>query len=117
MIHSLVSWAVNRPIAVFVLTLALGIFGLRAWQQLETALLPDLEYPEYFIVTHFPGGSPEEMEQLVSKPLEEVLASLPGIQDIISSSREGVSLIEVQFDWGIDFRFTLLRIREKIDAI
>ena len=117
MIHSLVSWAVNRPIAVFVLTLALGIFGLRAWQQLETALLPDLEYPEYFIVTRFPGGSPEEMEQLVSKPLEEVLASLPGIQDIISSSREGVSLIEVQFDWGIDFRFTLLRIREKIDAI
>ncbi|MCF7804674.1 MAG: efflux RND transporter permease subunit [Candidatus Marinimicrobia bacterium] len=99
------------------LTLALCLFGVRAFQQLETALLPDIEYPEYFIVTRFPGGSPEEIEQHVTKPLEEVLASLSGIQDIVSSSREDVSLVEAQFTWESDFQFTLLRIREKIDAV
>jgi|GEM_PF-723122 len=114
---TLIQIAVRRPVAVFMLTLALVIFGWRSLQRLETALLPDIEYPEYSIVTRFPGGSPEEIEQYITRPIEEVLSSLPGIQDIVSSSREGVSYVEAQFHWNIDFQFTLLRIREKTDAI
>ncbi len=115
--NRIIQIAINRPISVLMLTIALVLFGWRALQNLETALLPDIEYPEFFILTEFPGGSPAEIEKHITIPLEEVLSSLPGIQDVVSQSREGLSVVEAQFNWNIDFQFTLLRIREKIDAV
>ncbi len=110
-------FAVNRPITVLMVALALTLFGWQSLRQLETSLLPEIEYPEFVIVTEFKGGSPEEIEQAITIHLEEALSSLPSLQDIVSSSRDGLSVITVQFHWNIDPRFTLLRIREKIDAV
>jgi len=107
---------INRPIFIFMLTLALLIFGWRSLNNLEISLLPDIEYPEFYIVTEFPGAAPDEIEKTVSIPLEESISSLPDLLDITSFSREGVSVVKARFNWSIDFRFTLLRIREKIDA-
>jgi len=110
-------FAINRPIAVLMVALALTLFGWQSLRQLETSLLPEIEYPEFVIVTEYKGGSPEEIEQAITVHLEEALSSLPDLQDIVSSSRDGLSVISVQFHWNIDPRFTLLRIREKIDAV
>jgi len=71
--NRIIQIAINRPISVLMLTIALVLFGWRALQNLETALLPDIEYPEFFILTEFPGGSPAEIEKHITIPLEEVL--------------------------------------------
>jgi len=60
---------INRPIFIFMLTLALLIFGWRSLNNLEISLLPDIEYPEFYIVTEFPGAAPDEIEKTVSIPL------------------------------------------------
>jgi HAE1 family hydrophobic/amphiphilic exporter-1 len=69
------------------------------------------------VITKYEGGSPEEIEKAITIHLEEALSSLPSLQDIVSSSRDGLSIVTAQFHWDIDHRFTLLRIREKIDAV
>ncbi len=107
----------NRPITILMAALALSIFGWQSLQQLETSLLPEIEYPEFVIITEFSGGSAEEIENAIAIHLEEAISSLPALQDVVSSSRDGLSIVTAQFHWDIDHRFTLLRIREKIDAV
>lgn len=107
---------IHRPITVLMTALALSVFGWQSLKQLETSLLPEIEYPEFVIITEFSGGSVEEIEQAITLHIEEALSSLPSLLDVISSSRNGLSIITAQFHWDIDHRFTLLRIREKIDA-
>lgn len=97
--------------------LALSIFGWQSLQQLEISLLPEIEYPEFIIITKYDSGNAEEIEQAITIYIEEALSSLPSLQDVVSSSRDGLSIITTQFHWDIDHRFTLLRIREKIDAV
>ncbi|MFQ6614273.1 MAG: efflux RND transporter permease subunit, partial [Fidelibacterota bacterium] len=97
--------------------LALSVFGWQSLKQIETSLLPEIEYPEFVIITKYAGGNPEEIEREITARLEEALSSLPSLQDILTSSRDGLSIVMVQFHWDIDHRFILLRIREKIDAV
>ncbi len=107
---------INKPITILMTALALSIFGWQSLQQLETSLLPEIEYPEFVIISEYKGGSAEEIENAITVHLEEAISSLPGLQDVVSSSRDGLSIVTAQFHWNIDHRFTLLRIREKIDA-
>lgn len=108
---------INKPITILMIALALSIFGWQSLQQLETSLLPEIEYPEFVIISEYKGGSAEEIENAITLHLEEAISSLPGLQDVVSSSRDGLSIVTAQFHWDIDHRFTLLRIREKIDAV
>ncbi len=107
----------GRPITVLMLALSLSIFGWQSLKQLETSLLPKIEYPEFVIITVYKGAEAEEIENSVSIYLEEAISSLPDLQDIVSLSRDDMSIITAHFHWKIDHRFTLLRIREKIDAV
>lgn len=108
---------INRPISILMVALAFSIFGWQSLKQLETSLLPEIEYPEFVIITEFNSGKAEEIEQTITIRLEEALSPLQSLQDVVSSSRDGISIITLQFNWDIDHRFTLLRIREKIDAV
>ncbi len=109
--------AVKRPITVFMISIAVGLLGWQAFNRLEISLLPDIQYPEFVIFTKYPGAGPEVIEKVITAPLEETLAALPGLNDIESFSRDGTSIIVTRFDWNIDHRFIFLRIREKVDAL
>src|SRR5690554_7165787 len=84
---SIVSLAVKRPVTISMMTIAILLFGFVSLGRIPVTLLPDLAYPTLTVRTDFPGGAPSEIEQLVSKPIEETLGTVKGLRRIESISR------------------------------
>lgn len=99
---------------VYLGVVLLGLIGL---SRLHLDLFPPITFPEVTIVTTYFNAAPEEIETLVTKPLEETVSSVNGLRSIRSDSQEGKSIIHVGFDWGIDVDFAALAVREKIDLV
>lgn len=93
------------------------LLGMVSYGRIPIDLLPDLNFPVVAIVTSYPGAAPQEVESLVSRPLEEVIGTVPNVKDIQSISTEENSLVIAQFNWGTDMDFAALNIREKVDLI
>lgn len=114
---SLVKLAVKRPVTIAMLTLAVLLFGMVSLGRIPVTLLPDLAYPTLTVRTDYPGGAPGEVEQLVSKPIEENLGTVKGIRRIESISRAGQSDVLLEFSWGTDMDMASLDVREKLDLV
>ena len=108
-------FTVKRPVAVIMIFSALCLFGVISLCNLQIDLLPPIQYPEISIITLYPGASPSEVEQLITKPIEEAVNSVPGVSRIRSESIEGASLVVATLQWGTDIDFALLKTREKVD--
>jgi len=94
--------AVNRPISTMMAFLAILLFGLVSLNKLPLDIMPEMELPTLTVMTVYPGASAEEVEKQVTKPLEEILAGTEDLKDITSNSKENVSFIALEFDWGSD---------------
>jgi HAE1 family hydrophobic/amphiphilic exporter-1 len=114
---SLVRLAVRRPVTISMITLAIVLFGFVALGRIPVTLLPDLAYPTLTVRTDYPGGAPSEVEQLVSKPIEENLGTVKGIRRIESVSRAGQSDVVLEFAWGTNMDMASLDVREKLDLV
>jgi len=110
-------FAIKRPIAILMFTLVLAIFGYRSMRNINNSFLPEIGYPEFVIVCEYENSSSEEIEKFITRPLEETFSSLNSLLDIVSYSRDGFAIINLQFSWDIEARYTMLRIREKINSI
>ncbi|MDI6907458.1 MAG: efflux RND transporter permease subunit [Thermoanaerobacterales bacterium] len=108
-------WSVRRPVTVMMVMLAIIILGLVSFGRLAIDLLPRMNLPYAVVVTSYPGAGPQEVEQMVSKPLEQAVGSVENVKDILSTSQAGSSMVMVGFDWGTDMNFATLQMREKID--
>ena len=97
--------------------LAVVAFGVVAYQRLSLELFPDITYPSITVQTDFPDTAPQEVENLVTRPIEEAVGVLRGLQTIHSVSRPGVSEVTLEFDWGSDMDLLSMEIREKIDRL
>ncbi len=113
----LVDIAVARPVTVWMFTLDVLLFGLLSANRLAVNLLPDLSYPSLTVRTSYLGAAPAEVEQLVSKPVEEALGIVKGVRKVTSVSRAGRSDVVLEFDWGTDMDLALLEVREKLDVL
>ena len=113
----LVDTAVARPVTMWMFTLGIMLFGLVAMGRLAVNLLPDLSYPTLTIRTEYAGAAPAEVEQLVSKPIEEAVGIVKGIRKVHSVSRAGRSDVIMEFEWGSDMDLAGLEVREKIDVL
>jgi HAE1 family hydrophobic/amphiphilic exporter-1 len=114
---SLPRFAVRRPVAVsmaFVLVVLLGIVSLL---RMPVALLPDVAFPRLVVWTAVPETGPSQVEKFVTEPIEETLATVPGVRSIESISREGQSLVTLTFPWGTDMEFAQLHVRERLDQV
>ncbi len=98
-------------------TLGMVLVGMIAVTRLPQELFPAISFPQITVVTDYSNAAPEEIETLITKPLEEALGSVAGLKRIESVSREGRSTVIVSFDWGQNIDFAALSIREKIDQI
>lgn len=114
---SIAKLAVNRPVTIAMVTLAVMIFGLVALNRLPVTLLPDLSYPTLTIRTEYPGAAPAEVEQLVSKPIEESIGTVKGVRRVESISRAGQSDVLLEFSWGSNMDMASLDVREKLDLV
>jgi HAE1 family hydrophobic/amphiphilic exporter-1 len=98
-------------------TLAIIIFGFVSFFRLKINLLPELTYPTLTIRTEYTGAAPAEIENLISKPIEEALGVVKNVNRVSSISRSGQSDVILEFEWGTDMDYAGLDVREKLDAI
>jgi HAE1 family hydrophobic/amphiphilic exporter-1 len=110
-------FAVNRPVTVLMATLALSTFGLLAVQNLPVDLLPDLSYPTLTVQTEYPDAAPETVEQFITRPIEEAVGVIPGVREMRSQSRSGLSEVVLEFEWGESMDTAGLDVRERLGLV
>lgn len=112
---SLPSASVRRPVMTAMVTLIVVIVGAVSLSRLNIDLLPDVELPTVTIRTGFEGASPEVMERLVTQIIEEIVATVPGVEEMTSVSSEGSSNVRVSFVWGTDIDAAALEVQAKLE--
>jgi len=115
--RALVELAVRRRVAVLMCALALAAFGGVGYERLSLELLPDINYPSLTIQTDFPDTAPAEVENLITRSVEEAVGVLRGLRAIHSVSRPGVSEVTLEFDWGTEMDLLSMDVREKLDRL
>ena len=108
---------VRRPVAILMVTIAVAVFGAVSYQRLALTLMPDMSYPSLTVRTTYPGTAPEEMENVISRPLEQQLGIIPKLVSISSISKAGQSDVMLEFQWKTDMDVVAQEVREKIDRI
>jgi HAE1 family hydrophobic/amphiphilic exporter-1 len=112
---SLASSALKRPVTTLSATLAVVLLGAVSLGRLPVSLLPDLTLPVLTIRTLYPGAAATEASRLVAEPVEQAVASTPGLADLRSVSRNGEVTTTLRFNWGTDMDQTVLLVRERLD--
>ncbi len=113
----IVKFSINRPVSVFMFTVAAVIFGFISYSKLKLNLLPKISYPTLTIKTEYPGTAPSEIENIISKPIEETCGVVDNVVRISSVSRAEVSEVSVEFAWHTNMDFATLKLREKLDLL
>jgi HAE1 family hydrophobic/amphiphilic exporter-1 len=111
----MIRFFVERRVATTMTFAALLLLGLVAAPRLKVSLFPDIVYPRLAILTPYGSVPPEEMETLVSVPVEDAAGAVSGVKKITSRSEEGLSIVEVSFDWGTNLDLATIQVRQKVD--
>jgi len=107
-------FSVNRRVTTAMLAMILVVLGSLSFTRLGLDFFPDLEFPTVSIITTYTGVSSEDMENTVTRPLEQVINSVSRVKKVTSTTSEGVSLIMVEFEWGTNLDFAAQDIRDQI---
>jgi multidrug efflux pump subunit AcrB len=106
--------AIRRPVFTTMLSLTLIVLGVLGYRRLGTDLYPDVSFPFVTIRTVYPGANPQDVEEMVTRPIEDSVASIAGVDKVFSSSRENVSLVFVQFKLSADLGQAVQNARDKV---
>ncbi|OFW49409.1 MAG: hypothetical protein A3G77_01990 [Acidobacteria bacterium RIFCSPLOWO2_12_FULL_68_19] len=109
--------AIHRPVTMFMLSGVIVLLGAISLTRLPVDLMPDFALPTVAVTVTYTGVGPLEMEQLVTRPLEQAAAAVPGVQQVNSSSSEGRSQVRLSFNWGTDMSEALDEVRSRIDRV
>src|SRR5688572_13340188 len=111
---TLSSIAIKRPVFTIMVTVALLVLGLVGLSRLGTDLFPDVQFPVVVVTTVYPGAGPSDVENQVTKPVEDSVVSLNGIDRVRSFSREGVSTVLVLFKLETNVQQAAIEVRERV---
>ncbi|MDH7512017.1 MAG: efflux RND transporter permease subunit [Clostridiales bacterium] len=114
---SLSEFSIKRPIFTVMITLAAVAIGLVSVSRLPIDLMPDITFPTLNVSTSYQNTGPEEIEQLVTRPIEEAMSAVPGVEEVFSISSEGSSTVRVMFSWGVDLDAAADDVRERLDRV
>ena len=114
---NIVDFSIKRPVTVTMIFVAVVIFGFVALSRLDLRLLPDISYPSLTIQTEYADAAPAEVENFVTRPLEEAVGVISGLRTIRSVSKPGMSEITLEFSWKTHMQYAALDVRDKIDLI
>ena len=114
---TLVDVSIRRPVTVFISAVAAVVFGIVAFGQLATDLLPDITYPSLTVRTTDEGAAPVEVESLVTRPIENAVGVVQNLVKITSSSRPEISEVTLEFAWDTAMDFAALDVRERLDLL
>ena len=113
----LIEIATERRVTVVMLMVAIGLFGMVSLSRLNLNLLPDVSYPTVTIRTELTGAAPVEIENLITKPIEEAVGVIRNVRLVRSVSRSGQSDVTLEFLWGTDMDVAGVEVREKLDLL
>lgn len=113
----LIAMAVRRPVAVLMVVIALIVFGWVSYRRLRLNLMPDISYPTITLRTEYPGAAPEEIENLVARPIEQALGVVSGLVNLTTISRAEVCDAVLEYEWNTSMAAAAQEIREKLDTI
>ncbi|MFC1675711.1 efflux RND transporter permease subunit [Planctomycetota bacterium] len=111
----LAQFSVNRPVMTAMIFIGITVLGLVSMSLLGLDLLPDLEIPAVSVMVSYEGAGPEEVETMITEPLEDALSTISGVDEVISVSKEGLSAVTLKFNWGEKIDETINDVREKVD--
>jgi multidrug efflux pump len=109
------NWAIKNKTAVYIFTVLISLVGYIIFQRIPKEQFPDIVVPTVFVSTIYPGASPEDIENLITKPLEKEIKSISGIKKITSNSIQDFSLVSVEFNTGIDVDIAKQKVSNAVD--
>ncbi len=116
-IQSKFEFTTRRPVAIIMIVIGIAVFGYVSLERLSWDLMPEISYPSFTIRTEYAGAAPEEVENVVSKRLEEQLSLIKDLVSVTSVSRPEQSDIILEFNWDVNLDRAAQEIREKIDQV
>lgn len=113
----LTNFSVGRPVFVTMVVLIVLLIGGISLMRLPIDLMPEIQYPTLTVATEYENASPEEMEELITRRVEEAVAAVPGVEEVTSISAEGQSNVRITFTWGTNLDVAAADVRERLDRI
>ena len=110
-------FSIRRPVLTVMASLIVIILGGVSLSRLSIDLMPDITYPTLSISTEYENASPEEVEELITRPIEEAMSAVPGVEEVTSVSADGRSSVRVTFTWGSNLDEAANDIRERLDRV
>jgi HAE1 family hydrophobic/amphiphilic exporter-1 len=110
-------FTVRHPVLTSMVALIVVILGVVALRQLPLDLMPDISYPMLSVNTTYANSSPHIVEELITRPIEEVMSAVPGVEQITSESAEGSSNVQLTFAWGTDLEAAANDVRDRLDRV
>src|SRR5688572_29453878 len=104
MFDAVIAWSLRHRTLVVALAAAVCVYGLVVLRHLPVDVFPDLNRPTVSVLSEMTGAAPEDVETLISKPLETAINGAPGLVRVFSSSVAGLSVVRAEFEWGTDLR-------------
>ncbi len=113
----IVDLSVDRPVTILMVILVIMVLGGISLYFLPLEMIPDISFPVLTVGIRYPGVAPGDIENMVTKPIEEVVSTVGGVKNVTSFSSEGASSITVELEWGTNLDFAAQDIRDRIDMI
>ena len=110
-------FSVQRPILTTMVALIVVILGGVSLSRLPIDIMPDITYPTLSVSATYENASPEEVEELVTRPMEEAMSAVPGVEEVSSVSSEGNSGVRVSFSWGTNLDAATDDVRDRLDRV
>ena len=116
-IKNLTALALKRPVTCFMLMISMIVAGLISSKLIPLDSWPAVNAPAVFVRASYPGSTPEEVERLITKPLEEALATMGGVNSVTSRTSSGSASLTLQMKFSTDLNVAILEAREKVDMV
>ena len=114
---NIAKFCIRHKVTTLLAVIMIAVFGVVYTTQLQMALLPNIEYPAAYVYCYYNGAGPEDIEQLVTRPLESAIMSVPGVDSVTSSSADSISTIQIMYVENTDVDIAATKLREKFDAL
>ena len=111
------SFCIKHKVTTVLAFIVVTVFGLVFYSNLKLALMPNMEFPAAYVMCTYPGANPEDVEELVTRPLESSIATVTGVEEIDSTSSENVSIVMITYEDGTDVDQAAVKLREKFGAL
>ncbi|MDP3052643.1 MAG: efflux RND transporter permease subunit [bacterium] len=114
---NLPKFSVDKPVTITMMVLIIVVFGFISFSRLGLDMLPDIEFPVVSVITSYSGVTSEDIEDVLTKPIEDAVSTVKDVKSVSSISQEGVSVVTIEFNSGANIDFAAQDIRDKIGLI